>query len=345
MGVSTLGVTNSAPASRRPVTTTAQHSGMDVAALDLGSNSFHLLVARVRGGLPPEKLTSSKETLRFGESVHRTGSIAEDKFARGISTLETMLAIARSFGCERIAAVGTSALRDASNGAAFLEKARQRCGIGVDLLSGDEEAELVYRGVSSASYDLPARLGIVDIGGGSVEIAAGQSQVCELVRSLPLGFLRFGRVQGIAESRAVTAKVNAGAADAVHWLRAYRPNGWVFTGGTARAFDGVARRLYPASAPALSAVSVQRVATAVAVADSGRLRELGVPVARLETFAAGVAVLAALVEQVGAPSIRICRAGLREGVVAREIEAAERERLELGRSRRALAASPLGVSV
>jgi exopolyphosphatase/guanosine-5'-triphosphate,3'-diphosphate pyrophosphatase len=294
---------------------------MDVGALDLGSNSFHMLVASVGGGVIT-KLGSQKHTLRLGAHVQRAGFIPETPFREALDAVCRLVDYARTLCDARVVAVGTSALRDAANGAEFVGAVSEATGVRVEIVSGELEARLVYEGARSGLHGLPPRVGVVDIGGGSVEIAIGQDGTCLPVASLPLGFLRLGRSRGLGGSVDLHTGIERvrGEGRHVHALAAARrlaPEAWVFCGGTARAFHAVARRIAGVERT-LSARVVREVAAFLCAADRDLLLAQGVDSARVETLGAGAVVLSALVDALEARAIAISPGGLREGVVLRE---------------------------
>jgi exopolyphosphatase / guanosine-5'-triphosphate,3'-diphosphate pyrophosphatase len=294
---------------------------MNVAALDLGSNSFGLLVARARrdGGI--EKITSQKQPLRIGDSVAAYGAIPEAEFERALVVVRDMLDTARSLGAESVGAVGTSALRDAVNGPEFVRAAAERFGLAVQIVSGDEEARLVYRGARSPLEDLPERAFVIDLGGGSAELAVGDGDECLTVESLPLGFLRVAReldldpVLGGAAVARIGAHVRASAEHVLGRFIAFSPRAFVVSGGTARALGRIAKAL---GVRELTALGLRRLASHLAGRDPNHLALLGVEASRATVFGVAVVVLASLVEQSGAREVRVSPGGLREGIVLRD---------------------------
>jgi exopolyphosphatase/guanosine-5'-triphosphate,3'-diphosphate pyrophosphatase len=294
---------------------------MNVGALDLGSNSFGMLVGRVRKGGRVEKLAAHKETLRIGDVVAVHGALSDTVFERALDAVRDLADRAREEGAECVAAVGTSALRDAANGSDFVRCASERFGIGIHVASGDEEARLVYRGARSALDGVPERALVVDLGGGSAEIAVGDGDECLGVESLPLGFLRVARelelgatLNGAAVTQVATY-VRVAAEPHVARLVAFEPRALVLSGGTARSLSRVATAL---GVRELSGVGLRRLATHLAGRDPSHLAVLGVEKTRAPVFGAGIVVLAALVELAGASSVFISQGGLREGIVLRE---------------------------
>src|SRR4051812_9828531 len=166
---------------------------MNLGVLDLGSNSFHLLVARVRGPNELVKFGSQKEVLGLGTVVQERGELTPAAFEKGLASVGRLVSAAREMGAEALVVVGTSALREARNGEMFVEACRERFGVDVRVLTGDEEARFSYLGASSANGFAWGRVLLADLGGGSVELAAGQGPRCDSVLTLPLGFLRLAR--------------------------------------------------------------------------------------------------------------------------------------------------------
>jgi exopolyphosphatase/pppGpp-phosphohydrolase len=165
-----------------------------VAVLDLGANSFHLLV----GGLTEDgSLTvraRSKHMVRLGSAMGRAGNgpavLGEEAAARGHAAIRSLVQLARLHSPVRALGVATSIFREAANAAVFLRAVHEEHAIPIEVLTGDAEARLTYLG---AVGGLPAGLGVtavVEVGGGSVQIAVGTETDCRLTASLPLGVVR-----------------------------------------------------------------------------------------------------------------------------------------------------------
>ncbi|MEX0846919.1 MAG: Ppx/GppA phosphatase family protein [Ilumatobacteraceae bacterium] len=168
------------PGPHRPVTV--------LAALDLGTNSFHLVVARVVGdGF--EVIAREKETIRLGHGGGDMKELAPDAIERGIAALGRMQRIAQIHGAT-VRAVATSAIREAENARVFIDRARDEAGIEVEVVSGVEEARLIYLGVLQAVPAFDTRLVLVDIGGGSTEVLVGERGETMTARSFKLGAVR-----------------------------------------------------------------------------------------------------------------------------------------------------------
>ena len=159
---------------------------MIVAAVDLGSNTTRLLVGRAEDGRV-EELHRETRITRLGEGVDSRRRLLPLPIARVRNALSDYRRTAESLGAERTLLVATSAVRDAENGEAFLGEIEWSYGFATQLLSGDEEAELTRRGVG----ELAAETLLVDIGGGSTELALGDFRT-----SLPMGSVRFTERHG-----------------------------------------------------------------------------------------------------------------------------------------------------
>ena len=163
-----------------------------VAILDMGSNSIKLLVAEMRPRGAPRILLQRSSGTRLGEGIHRQFHLSKAAVKRTLSEAQALKAEARKLHVKEWIAVATSAVRDASNRHDFEKKFRKRMGFGLRVLSGDEEAELIYRGATSDSQlaGTHARILVMDSGGGSAEWIRGTRTSIERRVSLPLGCVR-----------------------------------------------------------------------------------------------------------------------------------------------------------
>ncbi|MFW6089357.1 MAG: Ppx/GppA phosphatase family protein [Gemmatimonadota bacterium] len=158
-----------------------------VAAIDLGTNSVRLIVAEIDGPDSYRVLDDEREQTRLGHRLHETGRIDPEAGQRTLEALERMQAIAEAFGVAELRAVGTAALRAAANGPAFVEAARDRFGLEIEVIDAEEEAELAMRSVRRNFPLGEGAAAIVDIGGGSMEVVFTTAGVVNEVHSLPLG--------------------------------------------------------------------------------------------------------------------------------------------------------------
>jgi exopolyphosphatase/guanosine-5'-triphosphate,3'-diphosphate pyrophosphatase len=146
-----------------------------VAVVDIGSNSTRLLVAEVDADHTVSELDRRSIVTRLGEGVDATGALGDEPRERVYAALEEYAAAIEEYGATATTAVMTSAVRDASNGGEFATAVRERYGLEGRTLSGDEEAQLTFRGATAARTAEPGeRLLVIDIGGGSTELVVGE---------------------------------------------------------------------------------------------------------------------------------------------------------------------------
>lgn len=162
-----------------------------IAAIDVGTNSIHMVVVRVQTSLPSFSIiTTEKTTVRLGERCAQTGKLTDVAMDRAIAALSRCQEICRSFLVEEVIAVATSAVRESPNGSYFIARIEKELGLQVELISGQEEARRIYLGVLSAMELNNQPHVIVDIGGGSTELILGNGQDPEYLSSSKVGAVR-----------------------------------------------------------------------------------------------------------------------------------------------------------
>lgn len=288
------------------------------AAIDIGSNSIKMTVAR-RGptGLF-EELGSASETVRLGAGLDATGRLAPDRVEAALETLGRFAAEARQRGAERVVAVATEATRVASNGPAFLARVERETGIEVKAIDGDEEAALTFRGLA-ASTDVSGKLLIADIGGGSTELIVAENDEMRAARSIPLGSGRLTdrlvRSNPPTAGELVSCRDAASSALAPLTAEMAWPTGasarLVVVGGTGEYLA----RLVP---------NEQRVGQVTIAAVLDRLQEmtaaelafeLTIAESRARVLPAGVAIVAALADLAQPGRTEVARSGIRAGLL------------------------------
>ncbi len=169
--------------------TRSEPTGSALAAVDIGTNSFHLVVARPTGDSRFEVVDREKAMVRLGSGAGDMKRLEDDAMDRGVVALKRFRQIAQSAGAT-VHAVATSAVREAENRDEFLRRARTEAGVEIDVISGAEEARLIHVGVLQGVAGLERRHLLIDIGGGSTEFVIGEGRrVLEAV-SLKLGAIR-----------------------------------------------------------------------------------------------------------------------------------------------------------
>ncbi|MCB1142516.1 MAG: Ppx/GppA family phosphatase [Leptospiraceae bacterium] len=161
----------------------------NLAAIDLGTNSFHLIIVKVKEDGSYESLGKEKESVRLGSGAGTQEIITPDAIERGINCLKRFKALAEVHNAE-IRAVATSALREAKNRDSFLELARNELGIHIEIISGFEEARLIYFGILQGLPVYDKKILMIDIGGGSTEFLVGLKGEIEFAQSLKIGAVR-----------------------------------------------------------------------------------------------------------------------------------------------------------
>lgn len=160
---------------------------MRLAVLDIGSNSIHLLVVDARVGAPPLPATSHKEVLRLAENLKKDGSITSTGQDRLVEFCREAITIAEDQGSEQILAFATSAIRGAPNGEETIERIRTESGIRLNVMTGEEEARITFLAVRRWFGWSAGSILLLDVGGGSLELAAGSDEYPDAALSVPLG--------------------------------------------------------------------------------------------------------------------------------------------------------------
>ncbi len=293
-------------------------------ALDVGSNSFHLIVVEVDPRGRMTVLARAKEMVRLGASTLVDGSIPAVAFGRGIDALRSLRLIAESHGIEALVAVATSAVREAHNGPEFVRAAAEHAGVAIRVIDGIEEARLIFEGARGALDLAGRRVALFDLGGGSMEAIVADQAERHLEDSLKIGVLRM-RDRWTASEQPNVAEREALSLDVRNILRstaaAVRKTGYDFvalSSGTAQALAKLAHAESPRS-PAqrltLSALhAIEHKLAGMTVAERGALP--GVEARRADTILVGAIILRTLLEELGASEATICDLALREGIVA-----------------------------
>jgi exopolyphosphatase/guanosine-5'-triphosphate,3'-diphosphate pyrophosphatase len=159
-----------------------------VAVIDLGTNTFNLLIAKI-SEKDFDVLHSEKSGVALGMGGINSNFIAKEAFDRGVACMKSFKEVCNQFSVEEIKAIGTSALRDATNNSDFLKQVKLQTGIEIEIVSGDREAELIYQGVSWF-YEFNEKAVIMDIGGGSTEFIFADRSGILLKKSFNIGVSR-----------------------------------------------------------------------------------------------------------------------------------------------------------
>ncbi len=291
-----------------------------LAAVDLGSNSFHLLVGRVVDGqIYP--LDTLREPVRLGAGLTADKRIDRATQARALEALGRIGERLRGFSRRAVRAVGTNALRVAKNAPQFLREARAALGFPIEVVAGREEARLIYLGVAHSMPPAPHRRLVVDIGGGSTEFIIGRGMEPELTESLYMGsvswslaFFPEGRIEKPRMKKAELAARQELAA----MVHAYRAAGWeeaIASSGTARAIEAILRENGWAD-EGITREGLERLRALLLKherADPDRIA--GLRSARAQVLPGGLAIMRAVLEELGIERMAVSEGALRHGLL------------------------------
>ncbi|MBE9057329.1 Ppx/GppA phosphatase family protein [Sphaerospermopsis sp. LEGE 08334] len=304
-----------------------------IAAIDIGTNSLHMVIVRIEPTLPAfTMIAKEKETVRLGDRNLETGELKPEVIKKAIACLGRFQALAKSLEAESIIAVATSAVREAPNGREFLHQVETELGLSVDLISGQEEARRIYLGVlSGMKFNHQPHI-IIDIGGGSTELILGDSEEPRSLTSTKVGAVRltgeFITTDPISDTE-------------FQYLQAYA------RGMLERSVEDVLSKLQPGEIPKLVGTSgtIETIAIINAREKMGvipstlngyqfnlqdlrtwvtRLRRMnsveraaisGMPERRSEVILAGAVILQEAMTLLGVDSVTLCERSLREGVI------------------------------
>jgi exopolyphosphatase/guanosine-5'-triphosphate,3'-diphosphate pyrophosphatase len=305
---------------------------MRLGVIDVGSNTVHLLVVDAYVGAHPLPAWSHKIELRLAEYVDPDGSIGQAGADDLVEFTRECLTIAEDKGVEDLLAFATSAIREAPNGEAVLARVREETGVELQMLSGEDESKLTFLAVRRWFGWSSGRLLVVDIGGGSLELAAGIDEVPDAVLSLPLGAGRLTRAALTgdppkpAQVKAVRKQVRADIARELRDLnKAGVPDRFVGTSKTLRSLARIAGAARSADGPyavrALERKSVTALVTRLAGMTTAERSQLsGVSAGRAPQMLAGAIVADAAMDLLGIERLDICPWALREGVILRRLD-------------------------
>ena len=299
---------------------------MRLGVLDVGSNTVHLLVVDALRGGHPTPTHSTKTALRLAEHV-RDGRLDDEGADALVDAVASARQQALDLGCEDLLAFATSAVRDASNAPAVLERVRDESGVDLQVLSGPDEAALTFLAVRRWLGWSAGHLLVLDIGGGSLEMAVGRDEAPVHAISVPLGAGRLTRdwftsdppqrreLKALAE---YAHEVLAPAATTL--LGEGQPDRAVVTSKTfrslARLTGAAPRSAGPRVRRTLTATGLRQVVAFISRMSSADLAELeGVSASRSHQLVAGAVVAHEAMTALGLDQVEVCPWALREGII------------------------------
>lgn len=300
-----------------------------LAAIDVGTNSIHMIVVQAqRHGY--RVVDREKEMVQLGRGSLGGDPLTEDAMERGISALRKMREIATQWDASEILGVATSAVREAPNRRAFLNRVENDAGIRLRLISGEEEADYIYRAVRAAVEFQGGTAFIIDIGGGSVELIVGTDHEVYFSRSIPLGSLRLSQqfFSKDLPDRASVAKCREHIRETLgKSARRIRKLGFDFCIGTSGTILTLSQLGGEGEGDVASGLRWLRrselnglVEKLTTTPRSDYTSVLGVDPKRSETILGGAILLQEILQLVEVNKLRACTAALREGIVERALE-------------------------
>jgi exopolyphosphatase/guanosine-5'-triphosphate,3'-diphosphate pyrophosphatase len=299
---------------------------MKAAVIDLGSNSVRLLVAEIEEG-KINQIFKDLATTRLGAGVVKNGMLWRDSIEKTVSAVEAFKNKAMAFGCQRIIAFATSAVREAKNGGEFMKELRRRAGLEVRLLSGREEAKLSFVGAKE-SLKVEGRTLVIDIGGGSTELALGEREI-ELEESLPMGAVRWTeqflksdppKSEEIEALQMEARKLLSGFEKSFENMKAERVTA-IGVGGTFTTLCAILKKLEEyhwtkVHGSTLEFEAVEEMAKNLCGLDSSERKKIpGLAPERADIIAAGALIALEIMRFLGLKSIVVSEADLMEGIL------------------------------
>lgn len=305
----------------------------NLAILDLGSNSLRMLVVRVDEDRSAGVMAHLKQMVRLGEGSFESGMLQPIPMRRTLEALEEFASRCASLGVVRHVAYATAAMRDALNGREFAEEIRKKTGFDFRIISGEEEAGLIGLGVVSAMPYLRGNRLIVDVGGGSTEIAVMRGRELLEAASLKAGAVRMAEMlpggTGPVSDEAYGAlkeRVRKEASPAVERMLRHFPVEMVGSSGSAKCLMRMdeARRM-PGDIDdggwILTLDGLRKAASELCALDEASRTALpGMNPKRSSVIIPGAAVLEVIMEEAGFSSLRYSKRGLREGIMVDYLE-------------------------
>ncbi|MDX1419790.1 MAG: Ppx/GppA phosphatase family protein [Rubricoccaceae bacterium] len=325
----------SRPTDVAPVVTPVEGDAVRLCVIDCGTNSFHAIIVDAFPDGAFEVLTRQKEMVKLGEGEFAEQRLTEAAMERGMEALRTIRSVGEEWGASAYIACATSAIREATNGGAYIDRVRRELGIVIRPITGETEARLIYLAVSHA-VDLSEPSILADVGGGSTEFIVADAAGAHFLCSLPLGAQRlteqFVTTDPVSrkEFRALRDHVRALLGDVFEAARAHRVRRLVGSSGTLNAIAGVTAAAYgDAQAPLheqpFDAVQVREVTKRLMQSTlDERNATPGVTDRRADQIVAGAVLLDVLLKDLRLERFVVSPDALREGIVidyvARELK-------------------------
>lgn len=311
-----------------------------IAVIDIGTNSVHMVLAEVLPDFTYKILDRFKEMARLGNGAFESQRLSDEAIARGLSVIGRLVTLAKNKGYDRMLAVATSAVREAKNGGDFIDRVKEQTGLRVRVISGAEEARLIFLGVKNSVPMTEQPALAVDIGGGSVEVMAGNREQLLQAKSLKLGAIRladqFLKRTPPSERmlHALEELITEQLTQTLEGFKAKRFDSLIATSGMAANLAEVIhlrRTNRPLPQLNLATVSLKEVKEIEQVLRHSTIKErlaiTGLDPKRVDTLFPATMVLRRLMELAQRDELVLCDKAIREGIIYDFIER-HRERIK-----------------
>ena len=306
------------------------HTGKHIAAVDMGTNSFHMIIARTEAHGAFHIVDRMKHWVRLGDGVDKRGRLDEAAINRMVESLHFFKQLAESYDAE-IHCIATSAMRDAPNRNAISKRIRKELGLVVEVVNGEEEARIVFQGVRSEGYIREEPAYVIDIGGGSTEVIVGNNEGVLVAESLDMGARRYSR-KFFAASNYTDRQIkqcHAAAASKIQSVASeYKPfevHAVYGTSGTIRTLTNITAIFCKHDdATHLTLKDLKRIQPKLIEAVKSDNLPEGIEPERQATLVAGSIILQEVMASLQIKSLRVCPSALREGIIFDRVETAGR---------------------
>lgn len=294
------------------------HSGPLYAAIDLGSNSFHLLLARARRG-KADIVYRSREKVRLANGLNETMQLSEEAIERGLSCLYDFSDYLKNIPPEHIRAVATATLRKATNSDEIMARFSQALGCAIQVIPGEREAALIYQGATWQQQPRAKQL-VIDIGGASTEVIAGKGQQANLLHSLDMGCVIYQN-HYFGSGKITRTNCDSAIAAARQQVQPYskkmQEHGWRHVMGASGTFKALHEILVArGQTPAIGANFLEDImAECIACETVANLKFKGLREDRRAVFMGGICILLGLYRELKISSASIATGALREGLL------------------------------
>ena len=294
------------------------------AAIDVGTNSVKFHIGERREDGTWRTVADRAEITRLGEGLEKSGEINREAMARTVSTIAAMVDEARRNAVAGIAAVGTMGMRTARNSEQFIDAVRQRCGVRIEVIPGEEEGRLAYLAVKSGLRLEEGSLAVFDTGGGSTQFTFGHGTVVEERFSLNVGAVRYTERYGLAEAVSpgqLRAALDAISADLARLGTRHSPDVLVGMGGAVTNIAAVKHALANYDPDIVQGTVIERTEIERQIelycsrSQEDRRKIVGLQPKRADVILAGACIVMTVMDKLSKKALSVSDRGLRHGLL------------------------------